>query len=182
MLRHYGVKGMKWGERKTERKLRRRMAAGKKNMKLRGEMSNESEDHYDNAYREYSKALKTPSFSRRKKMERINEATEKVKQAAVLKEKTKSELLRAERIYDSDEKAYRKHIEDMISKYKPEKVKDIPTKTVELGEHYTKEVVKTGITIADLPLIGTLYTGRYISDRDFYDRENLIDEAAGKRY
>ena len=58
----------------------------------------------------------------------------------------------------------------------------LKTKDVEIGESFIKEKIKTGITVANLPLVGTLYTGHYVGQKDYEDRMNRRDEDANKRY
>ena len=91
-------------------------------------------------------------------------------------------MLRADRIYDSDAKRYMNHIDGLVKKYGQENVNSIKTKEYRLGEEYTKELIKTGITLYDLPLIGTYLSGKYIGNREAEDRRASIDEAANKRY
>lgn len=191
-LQHHGVKGMKWGvrrsskelrsDRRTARTMKRHLAADKKNLKTKGRMSNDSEELYERAHKDYQRQLSRPSISRKKKLDRISEASNNLSSAGKVVEKHKSELLRAERIYDADEKAYKKHVDNMVKKHGADKVKSISHDKISLGDYYTKEVVKTGITIADLPVVGSLYSGRYTANREFEDRTSRIDEAASKRY
>lgn len=186
-LIHYGVPGMKWGvirwkDNRTRRSLKRQLAADKNNLKFKGKMSNEATADYSKAYKKYEKALSRPSLSSKKKMKRVDAALEGLEIAGKNKEKAKKELLRADRIYESDEKRYREHVDKMMNKYGSENVKSISTKTINVGKYYCKEVVRTGITVADLPLIGTMYSGKSIASKDYKDRQNLIDDAAKKRY
>lgn len=191
-LQHHGVKGMKWGvrrsskelrsDRRTARTMKRHLAADKKNLKTKGRILDDYEDSYEEAQKEYQKQLSRPSLSRAKKLERIKEASDNLSVSGKDLEKHKSEFLRAERIYDADEKALKKHVDSMIKKHGSDEVKKLSYKEIELGEYYTKEVVKTGLTIADLPVVGTIYSGRYTADREFEDRTSRIDEAASKRY
>ena len=184
---HYGVPGMKWGvirwkDKRTRNSLKRQLAADKKNLKFKGKMSNEAFEEYNKAHKSYKKALSRPALSSKKKMKRIDETLERLEQAGKNKENAKKELLRAERIYDSDEKRYRDHVDKMMKEYGSENVKSISTKTIKAGKYYCKEVVRTGITVADLPLIGTMYSGRSIASKDYQDRQDRIDEKASKRY
>lgn len=196
-LYHHGIKGQKWGvrrtpeqlerarelrnDRRTTKTLKRHLAADKKNLRDRGQLVNESERAHREAQEGLRKELARPSFSRKKKLERVNEATEKVESTRPARERAKAELLRAERIYDADEKALIDHVNGMITKYGSDFVKGLSKKNIDLGNYYTKEVLKTGITVADMPIIGTWYSANYTSRRDYEDRLERLDEAASKR-
>lgn len=207
-LYHHGVKGQKWGvrryrnedgsltelgkkrearreersDKRVARQHRRHLAAGKKNLKTRGRINDEAENAYDDQYRSYEKALSRPSLSRKKKYERIQEATNKVQVAGKVLEKSRSEFLRAERVYDDDAKKYMDHVDSMVKKYGENSVKKVRTKTMSLGENWSKEVIKTGMTIADVPVVGTWYAGRYVADKEYTDRSSRIDSKASERY
>ena len=169
-------------DKKTARTLKRNVAAGKKNMKMRGKLANENESVYKEANRQYTKALSKPSFSKKKKLDRITEASDNLREASKAAEKTRGDLNRAERIYDADAAKYREHINKMTNKYSSKKIKQISTKQVDLGDHWTKEVIKTGITLADLPVIGTSYSGKYNARQEQKDRDRILNANANKRY
>ena len=193
-LMHYGVKGMKWGvrkdekakayrsDRRTTKKLKRHLAADKKNLITKGRIHDADADEYEEAEYNYKKTVSKPAFNQKAKRERIREASENLTRAGSKAAKTLSDLNRAERIYDEDAKTLRTHIDKMINDYGSENVKALKTRDMSLGRHYTKNVIKTGITLADLPVLGTLYTGNYVSKREQADREERLNEAANKRY
>lgn len=179
---HYGRKGMKWGEHIYGKKLKRQLAADKKNLKMRSKMSRQAADEYNSEYKKYQKELSRPSLSSKKKRARINEATARVHEAGVAREKARSEFLRAERVYDAGAKKYMDHVDSMVKKYGAENVKSVRTKTVSLGENYAKDVIRTGITLADMPIVGTWYSGRHVAKQEYADRSERIDKAATDRY
>lgn len=185
-LYHYGVLGMKWGvrrspeqlararayrqDKKTERTLKRHVSADTKNLKTRGQLTTDTEKAYRQASEELRKEMARPSLSRKKKLARVQEATNKVNETIPARDSAKAELLRANRIYTSDEKALIDHVNKMIQDYGSESVKNLKTKTINAGEYYTKEVVKTGVTIVNMPIVGSWYAANYTSRREDQDR------------
>lgn len=65
-----------------------------------------------------------------------------------------SEYKRHANVYDRDAKAYTDHVQNMVNKYGSASVKSLRTKTISYGSHYAKEVLKTGITLADIGFKG----------------------------
>ena len=147
-----------------------------------GEIHSESAGEYRTAEANFQKELRRPSLSRSKKQARIEDSSKILSNVGKKYEKAQGDMLRADRIYDSDAKRYMNHIDGLVKKYGQENVNSIKTKEYRLGEEYTKELIKTGITLYDLPLIGTYLSGKYIGNREAEDRRASIDEAANKRY
>lgn len=195
-LEHYGVKGMKWGirrspeelgrrreykaDKKEYKKLKRQTAASIRNLKQRGKMLDDSMRNVREAELEYNKALSmtTLPWNRQKKYDAMNAASAALEKAHKDAERPQANLERAKKIHDDIEKAYREKATQMISKYGSNSVKSLKSKTINLGENYTKEVERTGITVANLPFIGNWYTGNVISNKEYYIRENLRTKKA----
>lgn len=205
-LYHYGVLGMKWGRRrfqdssgkltaegktrynqyKRDRKevktISRHVTASRKNLATRTKMQDSDRSDYLSAQKNLEKEIGRIRLSQKKKREDIRIATDALTSAGAKWERSKAEMDRAERIYDSDASELRRRVNDMAKKYGSKTVKTIKTKTVEMGEYYTKDVIKNGITLASLPIIGTKYSSKYISGRDRADREERISKRSADRY
>lgn len=205
-LYHHGIKGMRWGVRRfqnedgtltaqgrqrykdyrsdqsTRRSLTRHVAADKKNLKARGEAMNEVTKNYNDAQEQMRKASSKVFISKKKRQELVDEANANLTKAGEELEKRRADLNRAERIYNKDAEALFKHVDDMSKKYGSENVKSLDTKKVKLGEYYSIDAIKTGVTVADIPLVGRWYSGNYTSKQEYQDRLDTIKRRANDRY
>lgn len=205
-LYHHGIKGMRWGVRRfqnedgtltaqgrqrykdyrsdqsTRRSLTRHVAADKKNLKARGEAMNEVTKNYNDAQEQMRKASSKVFISKKKRQELVDEAAANLTKAGEELEKRRADLNRAERIYNKDAEALFKHVDDMTKKYGSENVKSLDTKKVKLGEYYSIDAIKTGVTVADMPLVGRWYSGNYTSKQEYQDRLDTIKRRANDRY
>lgn len=205
-LYHHGIKGMRWGVRRfqnedgtltaqgrqrykdyrsdqsTRRSLTRHVAADKKNLKARGEAMNEVTKNYNDAQEQMRKASSKVFISKKKRQELMDEAAANLTKAGEELEKRRADLNRAERIYNKDAEALFKHVDDMTKKYGSENVKSLDTKKVKLGEYYSIDAIKTGVTVADMPLVGRWYSGNYTSKQEYQDRLDTIKRRANDRY
>ena len=58
----------------------------------------------------------------------------------------------------------------------------LTSREVKVGKAYTDEFIKTGPTLADIPLFGTLYYGRVVAEKDANARREMVREESKKRY
>lgn len=207
-LYHHGILGQKWGvrrfqnedgtlttqgkaryaeyksDRKEIKQTTRKVAAGYRNLKDRVAFQDADQDAYNKNYEILDEAQRkiVAPWNREKKRLAVQEATDMVEKAGRQWERTKAEADRAEEIYDNEVTNLRNQVNKMISKYGADSVKGINTKTVELGEYAVKDIVKTGITLADLPIIGQMYTANYLADKDYENRVNRIGERGRRKY
>lgn len=207
-LYHHGVLGMRWGvhrfrnadgtltdtgkqryrqykqDYKDIQSATRHVSAGARNLKVRAKNQDVDMNSYLDAkknLRKVSGKTYAPWHQKKKRMD-IQIATDNVVTAEKVWERTKSELNRAERIYDSDVSELRKKATNMVKNYGNDSVKDIRTKETKIGKNYVKNLVKTGVTVANLPIIGNKYTAKYIDKRDYDDREKRMDDRLDRYY
>lgn len=207
-LQHHGILGQKWGRRrfqntngtltaegkarykqyKQDRKeiktLTRHVSADARNLKSRSKAQDADSDYYDSAHAALKKVngkIYAP-WNQRQKREDVQAATDRVTAAGRKWERSRAELDRAERIYDSDVKELRSKVDKMVKNYGNESVKELKFKDKAISEAWTKKLLKTGVTVADIPIIGTKYTANYVSKRDYADRDAGIAERAKRDY
>lgn len=183
-LYHYGVKGMKWGQRKDRkagRVLTRKTAAAKRNLRESYYAAKEDEANYKEASKAYRQARSGFAVSRRKKQARIDDAERELNKASARAEVSRAKVKRANDIYDKTAKQLEDHINEMNAKYGKDQVKQLSSKNYKLGKEYAKNMFKTGVTIADLPIIGTAYTGNYVGQIETSNREKLLNDRVKDR-
>lgn len=108
----------------------------------------------------------------------------------------------AKKILDQDTKALKRHVDGMIKAYGKGSINELQTETVKMGQNKlqkilqgapksiifekgreTEEFVKTGKTLADMPVIGNLYVSKYIAGRELDLMRSKVESAvsAAKR-
>lgn len=186
-LYHYGVLGMKWGVRrseeelararqyrkdnKTRRTLKRHVSADVQDLKRKARLADEKQKDYDEAAEAYRKANAKIFIRRKNKDALVREAGRALTEAGDALEYDRSNLQRMNRVYADDAK-----------KYGTDSVRSLKTKQINLGDRFTKEVIATGVTVANFPLVGRWYTGNYTSKRDTEERLRALDEESKRKH
>lgn len=192
-IEHYGVLGMKWGViRSLDRSGRKSYYKDAKEKRVQLRKTAASEKYLKRAYENDSNAagqVKAAAKARGKAETKIfgrNEAIQSTQkdldQAIKNRESSREAYLRAERIYKNNESKFNSMTETMKLKYGNDSVKNYNTKTIAQGEEWTNNVIKFGLNVTDLPLIGNKYNGKYITNEVVNDRLNNLDKSASKRY
>ena len=199
-LYHSGVIGMKWGvrryqnldgsltpdgreryskgpskeERKELKTLRRHLSAGAKNLKTKAKTYEYSDNAVTSAQKRLDKETNRFTLRRKKKQQRVNDLLTEMQSMQENRNNAADEFRRASRIYSQDAKRYKKLTASIIKKYGDTSIKAVETKTFNSGKKYVMELVKTGPTVANVPLIGDLYTRNYISKQMYRNRANEV--------
>lgn len=204
-IEHHGVKGQKWGVRRyqnedgtltaagkkqyrkdnrTRRSLMRRTAAAKRTLRKAVADTDSANSDYGTSKSNYKSAnsrIAITSRGRANKREAINQAREELDRASERVEKSRAKLRRANRYYNENAEALTKHVNQMVDDFGSNNVKQLRTKQVTYGRDYTRNVIRTGITVADLPLIGQSYVGSRESDYENRVRDERVRENTDSR-
>lgn len=192
-IEHYGILGTKWGVRrsldksgrksyrkdaKAKRVQLRKTAASEKYMKRTYEKDADAAGRVRAAAKARGKA-ETKIFGRD---EAIRSTQKDLDRAVKNRESSREAYLRSERIYKNNESKFNSMAEAMKAKYGKDSVKNYSTKQIAKGEEWTNNVIKFGLNVTDLPLLGNKYNGKYITNEVVNDRMKNLDKSTSKRY
>lgn len=166
-LYHWGIKGMKWGVRRFQNPDGTLTAQGKQRYK------DYKSDH--STRRSLTRHVAADKKNLKARGEAMNEVRKNYDEAEEQMRKASSKVFISRKKRDA-------LIDDMTRKYGSDNVKSLDTKKIKLGEYYTIDAVKTGITVADMPLVGRWYSGNYTSRQEYEDRRKTIKRLANDRY
>lgn len=192
-IEHYGILGMKWGVRKSlDRSGRKSYYKDAKAKRIQLRKTSASEKHLKRAYESDADAagsVRAATTARGKaetkifgRDEAIRSTQKDLDRAVKNREASREAYLRAERIYKNNESKFNSMAESMKAKYGKDSVKDYSTKQIANGEEWTNNVIKFGMNVTDLPLLGNKYNGKYITNEVVNDRMKNLNTSAAKRY
>ena len=167
---------------KTRRTLKRHVSADVQDLKRKARLADEKQKDYDEAAEAYRKANAKIFIRKKNKDALVRETGRALTEAGDALEYDRSNLQRMNRIYADDAKKYVDHVDSMIQKYGTDSVSSLKTKNIKLGESFSKEVIATGVTVANFPLVGRWYTRNYTSKRDTEERLRALDEESKRKH
>lgn len=185
---------------KEYKTLNRHVSAAQRHLKEEGVMYDRVRDTYQRADQRYRKEMRRGSglFGLRAadKADRVARAQRDMDVIGKDLDAAANSYGFANRIANKDRKALGEHINKMLSKYGKGSVSELEYETVKIGQNKlqkimqgapvssvfgrkreTDEYVKTGKTVADMPVIGNLYTSNYISNEEWKIKQKDLDRA-----
>lgn len=185
-LAHHGVMGMKWGIRryqpypsdysgsgkyvgpkgsiqsanpyKAERSHKRRLAAATRNLKTAAKELAPAKEAYDKAYKEYNRTMNKHYFSKTKEEAERGNAKARYDRASRELMPYVEDLQVYAKVYNSFAKDYEKFVNRVHREYGNVSIEQMDTKKLSLGKDLAMSIYDTGLTIANLPIIGPKYT------------------------
>lgn len=195
-LKHYGVKGMKWGvrkdrdkpsygERRQVRKLKGAYKSAVKGVQRRTEMADDDRTalaRSEKAYETIQKKGRGFTKATREQRDRdvqnaeldVNRRNEALKKAEINQR-------RAQMIMNDRTKELADYVNSLNEKYGKEKVKqlELRSKPLKAGSQYVLEnVYKTGIRVQDFPVIGRQIVGKQLAqwEEEYRYKERVANE------
>ena len=174
---------------KSYDKLNRHVSASQKHLKEEGVMLDRVRDKYLKTNKAYRKEMSRSSglfgLKAAKKADRVAKAQYEMDTAAKDYSDAANKYGLAKKIVKNDVRDLSRHVDNMIRKYGEGSINKLQTETVKIGQNKlqkllqgapmetilnksreTEEFIKTGKTLADLPVIGNLYTAKYIANAE----------------
>ena len=190
---------------KEYNKLNRHVAASQKHLKEEGVMLNRVRDVYERKNKVYQKEMAKSSgflgLKAAEKADRVARAQANADSASSEYSKAASSYGLAKKISKKDTKALVDKANSIIKTYGKGSIKDVEYKTVKIGQNKAQKLlqgapitsilgrkrdtdtfVKTGLTLADMPVVGNIYTSKYIANEEFKMKtKGLSDKISDNR-
>lgn len=206
-LKHYGIKGMKWGvrkdrknptkeQRKERKRLTKDLAAAQQNLKSKTKATQEARELAEGSDTTYEKALKKSAIlygGKERKEKEVIKASERLEKLYKVMEFPESRKARAEDIVKEKRKALEDYVDSLTKEYGAENVKQLKSKDVYTGKTFMVKkkdridelyvnMISTGIRTENLPIIGANRTGKKVSAWEKEQREALLKKRAKEKY
>lgn len=193
---------------KEYKTLNRHVSAAQRHLKEEGVMLDRVRDKYQQADRNYRKEMMKSSglfgLKAAKKADRVARAQKTMDDVGKDYDVAANSYGYANKIAKKDRKALSDHINKMVGKYGEGSVKEIEYETVKIGQNKLQKImqgapvssifgrsretdvyVKTGKTVADMPIVGNWYTANYTSNEEWKIKRSEIertrDSSSAKR-
>ncbi len=211
-LYHFGIKGMKWGVRRTpeqlghrptkeQKKERKRLtkdlAAAQQNLKTKTKVTQSAREMGAGADSIYEKTIKRSAIfygGKERKEKAVIDASDRFNKVYKMMEFPESRKIRAEDFYKEKRKALVDYVDALTKEYGAENVKQLKTTTVYTGkkfmvskknrldELYVEDMIKTGLRTENIPIIGANRTGKKVAAWEKKQREELLTKRSRTAY
>ena len=183
---------------KEYKTLNRHVSASQRHLREEGIMLDRVRDKYQQANKAYAKEMSKSSglFGLRAadKAEKVARAQSNLDNIGKDYDTAATAYGYANRLAKKDRKALTDQVDKMLTKYGKGSVKEIEYETVKIGQNKVQKIlqgapvssifgreretdtfVKTGKTVADMPIIGNWYTANYTSDQEWKMKRDDIE-------
>lgn len=183
---------------KEYKTLNRHVSASQRHLKEEGVMLDRVRDKYQQANKAYAKEMSKSSglFGLRAadKAEKVARAQSNLDNIGKDYDTAATAYGYANRLAKKDRKALTDQVDKMLAKYGKGSVKEIEYETVKIGQNKVQKIlqgapvssifgreretdtfIKTGKTVADMPIIGNWYTANYTSDQEWKMKRDDIE-------
>lgn len=165
--------------RKQERRHLRRLSAAERNVRRAASELAPFEKDYKKAHAEYAKAVQKRYFYKWQGENARTNALAKLEAAEKARKKPLYEFTVSDLVYDKFAKEYQDFVRDVEKRHPDLAVSEIRKKDIKLGGDLVKEMYRTGLTVANVPVIGRVYTRLATSDADRTVRTEMAKRRLG---